>query len=97
MHPLKMLDSCFLVPFPIMGRVLSHVFQLSLSLALSCIHPVFHFSLLQPTHSSEILNRVVNPLPLIELDNSDEWEVDWILDSRFDCHCKVSGLLYLFK
>jgi len=27
----------------------------------------------------------------------DEWEVNQILDSRFDQHCKGSGLLYLVK
>jgi len=73
------------------------MFQLILSLTLSCIHPVFHVSLLQPTSSSDIPNRVVNPPPLIKLDNSDEWEVNWILDNRFDhCH-KGSGLLYLVE
>jgi len=34
---------------------------------------------------------------LIELDDSDEWEVDWILDSRFDHHHKGLGLLYLIE
>src|SRR5882672_1182749 len=91
------MDQCFLGLFLIMERVSSHVFQLSLSLALSCIHPIFHVSLLQPTSSSHIPNRVVDPPPLIELDKSDKWEVNWILDSRFDCCRKGSGLLYLVK
>jgi len=33
----------------------------------------------------------------MELDDSDEWEVSWILNSKFDCHQKGSGLLYLIK
>jgi len=54
-------------------------------------------SLLQPTSPSEIPNRVIDLPPLIKLDNSDEWEVSWILDSRFDhCH-KGAGLLYLIE
>src|SRR5882724_3138553 len=80
-----------------MEKVSSHAFQLGLSLALLHIHPVFHVSLLQPTSSSEIPNRAIDPPPPIELDESDKWEVHWILDSRVD-HCrKGSGLLYLVK
>jgi len=54
-------------------------------------------SLLQPTSSSEIFNRAIDPPPLIKLDNSDEWEVHQILDSRID-HCRRgSGLLSLVE
>ena len=67
------------------------------SVPLSRIHPVFHVSLLQPTSSSEIPNRAIDPLPPIELDDSDEWEVHRILDSRVDRRRKGSGLLYLVK
>jgi len=81
--PLKKLDHCFLGPFPILEKVSLHVFQLSLFLALSCIHLVFHVSLLQPFSPSEIPNRAIDPPPLIELDHLDEWEIHWILDSRF--------------
>jgi len=89
----KKLDHHFLGPFPIIEEVLSHVFQLSLSLALSCIHPIFHVSLLQPSSSSEIPNRVIYPPPPMELDDLDEWEVSHILNSKFNHHCKGSGLL----
>ena len=58
---------------------------------------MFHVSLLQPTSSSEIPNRAIDPPPPIELDDSYEWEVNWILDSRIDHHCKGSGLLYLIE
>jgi len=40
---------------------------------------------------------VVDPLLPIEPDNSDEWEVNQILDSRLDHCCKGSGLLYLVE
>jgi len=86
----KNLDHCFLGLFTIVERVSSHGFQLSLSLALSRIHPVFHVSLLQCTSSSESSNRAIDPPPLIELDNSDKWEVNWILYSMFYRHCKGS-------
>jgi len=73
------------------------VFQLGLSLALSCIHLVFHVSLLQPTSSSEISNRAIDPPPPIELDDSNKWEVHRILDSWVDHRRKGSGLLYLVE
>ena len=58
---------------------------------------MFHVSLLQPTSPSEIPNRTIDPPPLIELDNSDKWEVHKILDSRIDHHRKGSGILYLME
>jgi len=76
-RPSKKLDHHFLGPFPIVEKVSSHVFQLGLSLGLSQIHPVFHVLLLQPT-------RAIDLPPPIELDDSDKWEVHWILDSRVD-------------
>src|SRR5882672_8780829 len=96
-RPLKKLDHHFLGLFPIVERVSSHAFRLGLSLPLSRIHPVFHVSLLQPTSSSDISNRVVDPPPPIELDNSDEWEVNRILDSKVDQQRKGPGLLYLVE
>src|SRR5882724_9313545 len=80
-----------------MEKVSSHVFRLCLSLALLRIHPIFHVSLLQPTSSNEIPHRAIDPPPLIKLDDSDEWEVYQILDSRIDCRCKGTGLLYLME
>ena len=64
---------------------------------MSRIHPVFHVSLLQPTNSSEIHNRAIDPPPPVELDGADKWEVHRILDSRIDHRRKGSGLLYLVK
>src|SRR5882672_5071924 len=65
--PSKKLDHRFLGPFPTIEKVSSHAFRLGLSLALSRIHPVFHVSLLQPTSSSDIPHRVIDPPPPIEL------------------------------
>ena len=96
-RPSKKLDHRFLGPFPIVEKVSSHAYRLSLSLALSRIHPVFHVSLLQPTSTSDIPNRVVDPPPPIELNDSEEWEVNRILDSKVDRRRKGPGLLYLVE
>src|SRR5467141_3892003 len=96
-RPSKKLDHHFLGPFPIIEKVSSHAYRLGLSLALSRIHPVFHVSLLQPTSTSDIPNRVVDPPPPIDLDDSDEWEVNRNLDSKIDGWHKGPGLLYLVE
>ena len=54
-------------------------------------------SLLQPTSPDEISNRAIDPPPPIELDDSDECEVNQILDSRVNHYRKGSGLLYLIE
>src|SRR6266481_5242681 len=64
---------------------------------LQHIHPVFHVSLLEPTSSSAIPNHVEDPPPPLELDDSNKYQVQQILDSKIDCHCKGSGLLYLVE
>ena len=82
--PSKKLDHRPLGPFPIVEMVSSHVAQLGLLLALQHIHPVFHVSLLQLADSSLILTQLDNPPPPLEVDNSTEYEVYHILDSKVD-------------
>ena len=77
--------------------VSSHAARLGLPLALQHIHPVFHVSLLQPTDPSSIPNRLDDPPPLLEVDDSMEYEVYHILDSKIDRRRKGSGLLYLVE
>ena len=77
--------------------VSSHAAHLGLPLALQHIHPVFHISLLQPADSSLIPNRLDDPPPPLEVDDSTEYKVYHILDSKIDCHQKGSGLLYLVE
>ena len=96
-RPSKKLDHCHLGPFQIIELVLSHAVHLGLPLALKCIHPVFHVSLIQPSIPSTIPNQTEDPLPLLELDNDDEYEVNWILDSRINHHHKGTGLPYLVE
>jgi Reverse transcriptase (RNA-dependent DNA polymerase)/RNase H-like domain found in reverse transcriptase/Integrase zinc binding domain/Chromo (CHRromatin Organisation MOdifier) domain/Integrase core domain/Retroviral aspartyl protease len=46
------------------------------------IHPVFHVSLLEPYNKNTIPGRTQAPPPAIEIENSEEWEVQEILDSK---------------
>ena len=95
--PSKKLNHRHLGPFPIVEMVSSHAAHLGLPLALQCIHPVFHISLLQPTDPSSILNWSDNPPPPLEVDDSMEYKVYCILDSKIDRRQKGSGLLYLVE
>ena len=95
--PSKKLDYQHLGPFPIVEMVSLHVARLRLLLALQRIHPVFHVSLLQPASPSSIPNRMNKPPPPLELNDSNEYEVQRILDSKVDLHRKGSGLLYLVE
>jgi len=53
--------------------------------------PIFHVSLLKPSKESNLLRRRQPPLPFIEIDNYEKYEVESILDS----HHRYSKLEYL--
>jgi hypothetical protein len=55
-------------------------FQLKLQSSMK-IHHVFHVSLLKPYHASTIIGKIHDPLPPIEIDGDQEYEMEDILDS----------------
>jgi hypothetical protein len=50
------------------------------------IHHLFHVSLLEPYHMFTILKWIHDPLPLIEVNNEQEYEMEEILDLRIFNH-----------
>jgi len=46
------------------------------------IHLMFHVSLLEPYHASTNPKKIHDPLPPIEVNGEQEYEMDDILDSR---------------
>lgn len=46
------------------------------------IHPIFHFSLLEPVPNDPLPGQAIPPPPLIEVEGQEEWEVVEVLDSR---------------
>ncbi|RXK38911.1 hypothetical protein M231_03860 [Tremella mesenterica] len=52
------------------------------------IHNVFHVQLLEPYQENTIPNRNQPPPPPIEVDGQEEYEVEAILDSKYDKHFK---------
>ena len=81
-RPSSKLDVRRLGPFAIIGPVGSIAYKLNPPPSIH-IHPVFHVSLLEPHVANTFPGRVVEaPLP-IEVDGEPEFEVNYILDSRF--------------
>ncbi|KAJ3537203.1 hypothetical protein NMY22_g5693 [Coprinellus aureogranulatus] len=95
-RPSKKLSDKFLGPYEIIAQVGSHSFTLRLPDSLKSVHPVFHVSMLEPHYPSAIPNRVETPPPAIEVDGELEYEIERILDSKFDFRFKPP-LRYIVK
>ena len=81
-RPSSKLDVCRLGPFAIIGPVGSSAYKLDLPPSMH-IHFVFHVSLLEPNVANTFRGRVVQvPLP-IQVDDSPEFKINSVLDSRF--------------
>ena len=83
-RPMKKLDHKKLGPFPITEVVSTHARRLGLPIALKQIHNVFHVSLLEPHTTNPFPTRNLDPPPPIEIENDLEYEVENILDSRYN-------------
>jgi hypothetical protein len=69
-------------------------FVLCLPDSMRKVHPVHHISMLEPHTPSAILNRTVEPLPLVEIDGEIEYEIAEILDTKLDRR-QCQPLMYL--
>ena len=58
------------------------------------VHPVFHVSMLEPHHESQIPLRHEPPPPPVEVDGELEYEIAEILDSKVDRRRRACKLLY---
>ena len=83
LRPQKKLDWKNLGPFRITKVVSSHAYRLELPPSMK-IHPVFHVNLLRPADDNPLPGQVQPPPPPVEVDGLEEFEVDDILDSRWE-------------
>ena len=82
----KKLTEKYLGPFKVIAQVGTHSFTLQLPDHMWAVHPVFHISMLEPTHGNIILERTQLPLPLVKIDSEPEYKISEILDSKIDKH-----------
>lgn len=93
-RPSAKFDHNKLGPFKILSTIGSHAYKLDLPPSIR-IHPVFHVSLLTPRDSPscpDFDNRTPAPLPPIQVEGEDHYEVAEVLDSRYH-HRKLQYLV----
>jgi len=93
--PSKKLSEKFLGPFKVSDKLELHSYCIKLLHYLRAIHPVFHISQLEPVSPNQIPNCTKNPPSPIELDETLEFKVTQVLDSKFNRHRKDPLLYYI--
>ena len=83
LRPQKKLDWKNLGPFPIKKIISSHAYELDLPASMR-IHPVFNVSLLRPAANDPVPGQYQPAPPPIEVEGLEEWEVEDIVDSRWE-------------
>lgn len=84
LRPQKKLDWKYLGPFHIKKVVSPHAYELELPASIR-IHPVFNVSLLRPVAEDMIPGQRQPEPPPVEVEGLEEWIVEDILDSRWEC------------
>ena len=83
--------------FEIIAHHRTYSFTVRLPDHMQAIHLVFHASMLEPTSSNTIPNRVQPPPAPVVIDGEPEFEISDILDSKIDKRRKACKLLYLVR
>lgn len=83
LRPQKKLDWKNLGPFRIVEIVNPHAYKLDLPASMR-MHPVFNVSLLRPAAGNPVPGQRQEPPPPVEVDGLEEWQVEDILDSRWE-------------
>ena len=82
-RPSNKLDYKKLGRYPIKRRINASAYEVDLPSSMG-IHPVFHVSLLRPAPNDPVPGQSHDPPPPVEIDGEEEYEVEAIVDSRFN-------------
>ena len=91
----KKLMEKYLVPFEVIAQIGTHSITLRLPNSMQAVHPVFHVSMLEPTHGNVIPEQTQSPPPPVEIDGKPEYEISEILDSKINKCQKHCNIVYL--
>ncbi|KAL9564024.1 hypothetical protein ACKAV7_011798 [Fusarium commune] len=83
LRPQKKLDWKNIGPLKITKVISPYAYWLDLPASMK-IHPVFYTNLLRPAATNPLPGQNPDPPPPIEVEGVEEWEVEDILDSRWD-------------
>jgi hypothetical protein len=83
LRPQKKLDWKNLGPYRISKVISPHAHELELPRSMR-IHPVFNVSLLRPAANDPLPGQRHDPPPPVEAEGIEEWQVEDILDSRWE-------------
>lgn len=83
LRPTKKLDWKNLGPFRITEVISPYAYRLALPESFRH-HDVFHVELLHPAADDPVPGQRIPPPPPIEVDGEKEWEIEEVLDSRWD-------------
>lgn len=83
LRPQKKLDWKNLGPFTVKRVISPYAYELDLPASMR-IHPVFNVTLLRPASDDPVPGQRQPPPPPIEVEGLEEWEVEDIVDSRWE-------------
>uniref|UniRef100_A0A0D2YKU3 RNA-directed DNA polymerase n=1 Tax=Fusarium oxysporum (strain Fo5176) TaxID=660025 RepID=A0A0D2YKU3_FUSOF len=83
LRPQKKLDWKNIGPLKITKVISPYAYRLELPASMK-IHPVFHTNLLKPAATDPLPGQNPDPPPPVEAEGVEEWEVEDIVDSRWD-------------
>ena len=87
----------YLGPFEVIAQVGTHLFTLCLPDSMQAVHPIFHVSMLEPTHGKTIPEHSQLSPPPVEINGELEYEISEILDSKVNKCQKFCNIVYLVR
>jgi hypothetical protein len=95
-RPSKKLDHTKIGPVKILKKIGTRAFRVELLTTIED-NNIFHVSLLEPYHNSTVPGRYQTPPPPEEVEGEENWEVEFVVDSRYNKKRKRVEYLVFWK